>query len=506
MSLEKIGAALTVIILLISSKAWSQSYAESALQFGRTSSPGSARIQALGGAQIALGGDYSSAYSNPAGLGLYNKSEITLSNGLSFLTSNASYLNNNDEELKPKLTIPGFSIVLHMPREDKEKYVGGTFAISMSRINDFNQSTFYHGRTSNKDPFSSIIDSFIYLADGDDDSQFNEGNYQYNTPTGLAYYNYLIGPKSLVDQNGPDDEYFSPVEVDSYPDQQEKIQTKGATNQWNFSYGGNFKDRLFFGIGIGLTSLNYKSSKVYSEDFNGDPYLNYLTLQENLSVKGSGINATIGITARPFNFMQIGTSLTTPTVYQLTEKYDADMSTSWKDFDYYGDGSKFLNDEYAYTDIVTSNYSLTTPLKLSGGIAFICKYGLITGDVDLVNQAKSRYNATTSDLSFSEDNNEIRSTYKRAVNLRVGAEFRYEILRIRAGYGVQGNNYKNEYDNNNKITSISGGAGVRFKHFFFDLAIVNSVGKNLYSPYVNSPVVDIKSSLTKGVLTAGFNF
>ncbi len=56
-----------------------QDFVDNALLFSRTQPGGSARIQALGGTQISLGGDYSSALSNPAGLGMYNKSEVTFS-------------------------------------------------------------------------------------------------------------------------------------------------------------------------------------------------------------------------------------------------------------------------------------------------------------------------------------------------------------------------------------------------------------------------------------------
>ena len=70
------GILLLGYVLLNSSEGNAQSYAESALLFSRTNPGGSARIQALGGTQVSLGGDYSSAFSNPAGLGMYNKSEF----------------------------------------------------------------------------------------------------------------------------------------------------------------------------------------------------------------------------------------------------------------------------------------------------------------------------------------------------------------------------------------------------------------------------------------------
>ena len=69
--------ALSGMLCLLASSSFAQSYVESALLFSRTVPGGSARIQGMGGSQIALGGDFSSNLSNPAGLGMYNRSEVT---------------------------------------------------------------------------------------------------------------------------------------------------------------------------------------------------------------------------------------------------------------------------------------------------------------------------------------------------------------------------------------------------------------------------------------------
>ena len=144
----------------------------------------------MGGSQIALGGDFSSTLSNPAGLGMYNRSEVTVTPALSFYDTRAQYLGNVDDDSKSTFNIPGLSFVFHLPKE-KNGFVGGSFGISMTRTNDFNRSISYHG--TNED--TSIIDYFIDDAFGSTTDQFDEfTGYQYNTPTGLAYFNYLIGP------------------------------------------------------------------------------------------------------------------------------------------------------------------------------------------------------------------------------------------------------------------------------------------------------------------------
>jgi long-subunit fatty acid transport protein len=297
--------------------------------------------------------------------------------------------------------------------------------------------------------------------------------------------------------------------VTSIPDQQEEIETRGATNQWTFAYGANYKDMLFFGGGIGLTSLRYKSQKIYSEEFD-DPFLNDLVLDEELRIRGNGVNITLGTVIRPIKFVQIGLSYTSPTYYNLVETYSAAMNTSWKNFDYYGDGSTMLNEEFAETDIVTSDYNLTTPGKFSTGIAFISKYGFITGDIEFTNPGKAKYSSSTVGVSFGQENSDIRSVYKSVVNYRVGGEFRYEILRLRAGYGVQGSAYDDSFGLDNSIKTISAGAGIRLKRFFADFAITHSSSDSFYQPYTffdgSGPVVSLNNSITTGMLTFGFTF
>jgi hypothetical protein len=500
MNFERKYFALAGMLLLFVSGLRAQSYVESALLFSRTTPGGSARIQAMSGTQVSLGGDYSSALSNPAGLGMYNRSEITFTPAFSTYKTEASYLGNTDVESKSVLNIPGFSFVFQIPM-DKGGFVSSGFGLTFSRVNDFNRSIRYHG--TNDD--TSIIDYFIDDAFGAPTSQFDGP--KYNTPTGLAYYNYLIGPQSLLDPDLPNDEYFT--DVATIPDQAEEIETSRATNQWTFAYGANYKDVLFLGASIGVTSLRYEAAKYYSEDFD-DPYLNFLTLDESLNIKGSGVNITLGTIIRPVKFVQVGLSFSSPTFYTLAEEYQASMNTSWKDFDYYGTGEEILGEESAATDLVTSDYLLTTPLKFSLGLTFISKFGFISGDVEFVNPSNAKYSSETPGISFGGENDGIRNAYQSVVNYRLGGEFRYEIFRIRAGYGMQGNAYNENFNLDNSIKSFSGGVGIRLEHFYADFAFIQYSGNTSYQPYTffngSGPVVDLDNKTTTGLLTLGFTF
>ena len=499
---------LGVIALLIFSPAGAQDYTESALQFSRTTPSGSARILGLGGSQTALGGDYSSALSNPAGLGMFNRSEFTFSLGYTDHQTDASYYGNTTKDNRSIFNIPGFSYVWNFP-SGGDKFIGGSLGVSFSRVNDFNRAIRYQGSNQNK----SIIDYFIEQANGFTTQQFEPGEYHYNTPTGLAYQNYLIGPFSSFDPEAPDDLYFTFAPYPNRQQEREEMLVKGSTNQWSISYGGNIQDKFFFGAGIGISNLRYESRKDYYETYDTTTVQN-LHLVENLSIRGTGINATVGLIARPTNSLQLGVSYTTPTFYGLSETYDASMSTRWMNYDYFNNGTTILgdnSDDPIATDIVTSDYSLTTPMRLRGGIAFITSYGFITGDVEYMNPGKAKYKSDLSGISFDDNNDDIGKVYQPSINYRIGAEFRKDIFRLRAGYGLQSNTYKETIGADNTISSISGGLGIRMKTFYIDLAVIQRSSKSYrYQPYTFSdgsgPVVNLKDKTLNGLITVGFTF
>ena len=490
--------------LFISLAAQSQSYSETALLFSRNRPGGSARIQGMGGVQNSLGGDYSAAYSNPAGLGMYNRSEITFSPAFNSNKTSSDYLGETTSDSKSRINIPGLSFVFHTDKEGKLGFLGGTFGITFNRVNDFNRSFTYQGTN----PDNSIIDFFIPDANGTDKSQFAKSGFNYNTPTGLAYFNYVIGPLSILDPPGDPTLYFSD-QAQGIPTQKEEIELSRAQNQWSFSYGANLSDKIYLGGGIGITSINFKSKKSYTEIFDRDP-LNSLSLIENLSISGSGINATLGTIVKPMDFFQFGISISSPTSYQLTDNYSASMSTSWNDFPY--DPTTILKNEEASTDVVVTDYNLATPWRLNGGVAFfIQKHGFISADIDYLNYGNAKYNSTTSGVSFSEDNDEIKSLYKSVINYRVGGEYRFNEFRVRAGYSFMPDPFKTpQNDVDRKTSSYTIGFGYRKQKFFIDVAFIYAQGNTSYRPYrvnsATSPLVLTDNKNTQVMVTLGFPF
>lgn len=520
--MKNIGLGLTILLLSFSMASLAQSPAETALLFSRINQGGSARIVGLGGAQTSLGGDYSSGYSNPAGLGMFNKSEITFSPGFNNSSIKSDYLGNSNSATNGNIHIPGMSFVFQSEKDGNMGLLSGAFAISFNRVNNFNQNYTYEG-TNDK---NSIIDYFIQDATGFSPNSFKGNGDNFNTPTGLAYNNYLIEDSTFVNPNASNLDYMSVLGTFPNPNdirtqlQHEDVKTSGAQNQWSFSYGANFTDKIFVGAGIGVTSLRYQSKKTYTEsnfNFALDPTfkpLDHLTLNEELKISGSGINATFGVIARPVDIVQVGLSYTTPTAYALNDTYSATMNTQWNNFDYYNthDPKDYLNNVSERTDIVNSQYTLKTPGRLNvGATVFLKKYGFLTADAQLINYSGAKYTSKINGVSYDSDNARVKDLYQSAVNIRLGGEFRYNDYRLRAGYGFMPEPFKSEQNGvSRKISSYSVGAGYRSSTFYLDIAAVLTQGNSSYRPYrvnsADSPLVKLSNQNTLVMVTLGFPF
>jgi hypothetical protein len=492
---------LVVTIMFSALLGNAQDFIDNALLFSRTKPGGSARIQAMGGAQVALGGDYSSAFSNPAGLGMYNRGEVTITPGLTFINARSTYFNETTDESRSVFNIPGLSVVIHSPSEADKGFLGGSFAISLNRINDLNIDYQFSGINNQ----SSIVDYFIQDANGvDPEDLLADGSYGYSL-TGLAYRNYLIED---FQKNG-EFVYDSRLLFNSGR-QQEVSQRKGAQYQWSIAYGANFSDKFFAGATLGIATLRYKLNQVYTEsDFqyppDADVALRDFEMTEDYDIKGSGINLAIGVIYRPIEFFQIGASFTTPTYYQITDIYTANMRSTWNDYQYYPD-TRLTSVYEEFDQPLVSEYSFTSPMKINTGIAFRSKIGMISTDVEYVNYSKAKYR---SDIAgdFNNENGGIKSEYGGTLNFRVGAEYRYKDYRVRAGFNHQGDPVTS--DINRSANNFSGGLGYRGKKFSVDLAAIFSKSEANRIPYVAGgavPIAEQKFNYASYLLTLGFFF
>ncbi|SMD34166.1 hypothetical protein SAMN04488029_1878 [Reichenbachiella faecimaris] len=490
-------------------------YYHDALQYSRTRSMGTARTQAIGSAQAALGGDINSAYANPAGLGFNRSSVVTFTPSLNFYNSDSEYFEQTTGDSKTNFNIANLGVIFSFAKGDieKSKFKGGSFAITMTRENNFNYNAEYEAY--NESEFgSSVVDKYL------DDVNFPDPNgpldpVPLDALTDFEYYGlfstYLINPNFEKDVNGQDSLTHYYKFIGDFPFQNEKLQQNGNQTQWDFAYGANYDDKIYFGASLSINSINYKTTATLTEsdfiyDEAPDDAINYLSTRDELDVKGTGVSGTFGLIARPFDFFRLGITAVTPTYYSIREESSKDMIVSYNDFVFIPgeDPLTYFEDQVFFE----TTYNFRTPFKLTTGAAFFLgKIGFISADIDFIDYSKAKFK--TDDENITVSNQDIRNLYQNTINFRTGVEIRLRSFRIRGGYNYQGDPYVDS-PINNSIKQLSGGLGYRNREFFVDLSVVHSKWKTLRTPYtitdIAYPTAYIENKNLNVSVTFGVNF
>jgi hypothetical protein len=509
-------------------------YADDALLYTRLGPSGTARTLGVGGASTALGADFSNLTTNPAGLGFYTKSEITLTPGFGFGNADATPLNNgastpglpSQSQTANSFHIASAGVVFanRHPDNDDRSWRGGSFALGFTRQADFNQAFRYQNVTDDDHSF------FQYLREPGGFGDYTSAGYQgavqsilqqgstgnfYNLD-GLAFGNYLTDPVRVRRPGGAvgDSIYriATPARLDrngrAVPiTQNERVISTGSQSQFDLGYGGNFNDKFYIGGGIGIVSLNRTRTATFSEssDLGFGPGEDF-NFTDYVKTTGTGVNARLGVIYRPVDVVRIGASFQTPTYIRLNDEYTTTLTANQ---DYLPNNT---TPNVLSTTPGTLDYSITTPFRANGGLVVLLnKYGFLTGDVEYVGYSQARFHTNDNDVNGDLDvaNQDISTGYRNTVNLRAGAEGRFDVLRVRVGYAHYGNPYS--YTSPNRAQNyFTGGLGIRTKGFFVDVAGVYLAYKDEYSPYslANSvsPAVDINQHRFTASITGGLTF
>ncbi|MDF7821759.1 hypothetical protein P1X15_29345 [Runella sp. MFBS21] len=494
---------LVAALGIFTGQAYAQSrlYSNTALQFSDITQSGSARFQGVGGNHASLGGDASNIAGNPAGLGFFNKSEISLSPTLYSISNKSSYIgsSNTDQKLNPNLS--QFSLILAgNPQSYNREWRRTSFGINYSRQVNLNNMVTYGG-TNNR---SSMIDDIVEVA-GTTPVNTLENDYNNGSPYSIesAFYNlYLI---DALSSNGP---YRRPIPLSRSSFQQTgNLETSGASSQWTFAYAGNYADKLYLGISGGFSRHSYIRRHNYQEQFvNSGPFRS-LDYREDININGSGIFLSAGVIYRANPFLQLGASIHSPTWSSMRMTYEEELGVNVTNNSvpvYDSNGNPVTNSQgqQAYDQLPTSRvnilpfdfeYSMRTPLRADGGATFFFgKKGFLTASAEYVGY-KGMSVRTGDDNQFKTNNRRlIQSSFNNVVNLRVGGEARIDFFRVRAGVAFLPNPYSQNYNVEGKLDrskfQFSGGAGYRNDRFYIDLAGTYLQTKDAFVPYqLNDP-------------------
>lgn len=446
--MKKILSVLAVAIVATSGNIYAQ-YSGDALRFSQTNYGSSARFKGMGNAQMAVGGDISSLGANPAGLGLFTRSEFVFTPEFNSTSMNADFLGNKTSTNRNQVNLNQLGVVFHMPTykakgQDTQKgVVSAVIGLGYNRNNDYGLEANYSGTNTT---------SSVYNVIGD----------------------YSVAPNSFQSVN---------------------VTRSGSVSEFNIAGALNISNQIYIGATLGLVNLKYDYSSMLDEDgIASDYYANY---NINQTTEGSGFNAKLGVIFRPTPEFRIGANLQTPTWFNIEENY-----------------AETSNDANLNFDPSNFNYNLRTPLKGSLGASYIIgSRALISADVDFVDYSTIRFSSSDGGnvSTIIDNNNAVRSSFKSAVNYRVGGEVKVtDFVSLRAGYGLNGSAYKDDSDNHFKTQFYSGGIGYRNKNYYFDVAYQRVSTNTTFSPYLlddfTEPVADVKNDKNNVFLTFGIRF
>ena len=488
---------LPALLLLSSASGFAQN-ANDVLRYSFLRPGGTARYIGTGGAMGALGADFSTLSTNPAGLALFRTDELTLTPSLHFANTEATLPGAASvEESKGTFGFDNLGLVFNTtPRASRWK----TFnvGIGLNRMSNFNQAIYYSGSGE-----GTILNNYFQEAL----SEFNSGGSELDlNPFGAQ----LAWDANAIYFQDNDLTYDFAGFENAAVDRSHTLTTFGSMNEMVLSFAGNYDEKLMVGVTVGVPFVNYRLEGEYVEsDPGGDvdgnvPYFASLTYTDFLRTEGIGVNAKLGLIYKVTQMVRLGVAVHTPTALSLTDSYSNTFS-----YDYADANGPVTGDVFNSPD-GTFNYKLRTPWRaMASGAVVLRKYGFISADVEWVDYGANRYNFT-SDVASNENevlerelNSDIQRAYQPAMNIRVGGELALDNFRLRAGVNLNG---KPEDGESGFNTSFTAGAGVHTGSFFIDLGYRRYVGEGSVAAYENAPVATTDNTASTVALTLGFKF
>jgi len=487
----KIKYLVCVIALAVIAKNSFAQYSQDVIRYSTFQTGSTSRIKAIGNAGTAIGGDLSSIGNNPAGLGFFTKSELSITPEFDGSKVNSSYLNQSNSASSNTVNLNNISWLfynrLNTPTgQDKTKgWLSLNFGVAYNRTNEYGENIYAAGKNNS----SSITDYYANLA--------NSGGLPDGSLQSWAYNQNLIDQYGVTNPTYKSNAYTGVSQLNS-------ISRSGGQSEFDFSMGANYSNKLYLGLGLAITDLQYNSTNNFIESGTASVLENDVAVNRNYTstysqlqnTKGSGVNVKLGIIYKLLESVRLGVVVTSPTYYSIDDSYNESLSTNL------GSGASYANGPASYP----LTYSFTSPLKIAGGLAiFIKQFGFITGDVEYIDYTAT--NISNSAYNSSMDNTDIKTNYRAAVNAHMGAEARLSGgVFLRGGFGVQGSPLK---QNGTATQTVSGGLGYHFGSYYVDATYAYVTGSETLTPYDAgslTPTANLSRINNNVFLTIGYRY
>lgn len=377
------------------------SVAQDVQRFAERHIMGTARYVGMGGAMTAIGGDPSAVLDNPAGLGLYRSSELSIS--LDMTADNTQQCATDlqasaDVYSRSRFAISQASGVWAWGNPSKQKgLIYSNLMLAVNRRANYNRDVYVQGGAM------GMLSTICGLTNGLDEKYLQNMPWD-DTEIGwlsiLGYEGYLIDPVRDLQWVPAVDMTHGSLSVSE----------TGSADEYVLSWAANISNQWYVGVNMNVPSLNYTKHITFRENDR----INQAEIKSMYHVSGLGVGASVGVIYRPVQYLRVGASLQTPTVMSLSMQTEGDLRSSFAGQEY-----NILTPESG-----TLSVEMQTPLRTSVSVA---------GQMNDWGMLALQY-----DYAYSSEMDDVHT-------LRLGAEAQvYRGLFVNAGYVYESSFVKNE--------------------------------------------------------------
>ena len=486
--------------------------------FSSESQTGTARFNALSGAFGALGGDLSAINLNPAGSAVFLTSSAAFSIAGNDTFNRATYFNTKTKSVDTAINLNQAGGVFVFKNDSGNgNFKKFTIAFNYQIEENYNNELIIKG-TGNK----SIGDFFLSKANGiplellqlqgnESISSLynylgeNEGTTAQNAF--LGYQGFVIDP--VDGNNNQNRQYVSNISPGAFY-QEYAYRTQGTKNKYTINVGAQINNSISLGINLNTHSISYqRSTYLFESNANPGSLVNEVGFENNLSVRGSGLSAQLGMIAKIKNNFRVGFSLQSPTWYDIFEETTQLLETGRIE-----SGQSIVERINPGVINVFEKYYLLIPGKVSASAAYIFgTNGLISFDYSFRNFGSIRFDSYNYGNSYSDGsyfntvNANVNKSLKGVNSLRLGGEYRINQLSLRGGLKYEESPYKNK-STIGDLNGFSLGLGYALGNYNMDISYIRSEqdrNQQLYSVGLtdSASISEVTSNIT---CTLGFTF
>ncbi|MBQ9640555.1 MAG: hypothetical protein IJV06_03215 [Bacteroidaceae bacterium] len=433
---------------------------------------GTARYIGMGGALGALGADLSTMGNNPAGTGLYRRSDASFTFGGVF-TGNAGAMGHD----RGRMSFDQAGVLFAL---------GGTGG----DLRNINFGVNYQKKRNFLSNFSGDLNlgggsQTFQLAEMATDAYYDDNNFgiladhtapMRNATTGELVYDGIFDDNYVAWKDGVNKDFQFigvPASSSNY-----RRATYGSNSQIDLNLSANIADRFFAGIAVGIYTMGYDREAAYSEKTD---YADY-TIRNRYHYSADGVDVKFGVIFRPIEDspFRFGLTAHTPIWYKV------------RDYN-----SLSVNANTIYNHTIEGNwtteefeYNFRTPWKFGVSLGHTVGTFLALGaeyEYSDLPSCKYYYNHSKGYASdFDPQNGNIKANLKGQHTVKLGVEAKPDdAFSVRVGYNFVSSPFKNDaynhldynssftetdYTNWKAIHRITFGLGYRYKGGYIDLA------------------------------------